>query len=123
MVRPQRGREIQLGFATIITADHVGENCWINQQVTIGYNDSKNYGYGLWIGDHVRVSCGAKIVGKIRVGNESVIGVNSVVVKDVPSRSTVVCSPTMLIREDGDSVYKKRSMETQDLRSFRLRRN
>ena len=102
------GTFIQHGFATIITADHVGEDCWINQQVTIGYNHSKKYGYGRpWIGDHVRVSCGAKIVGKIHVGNESVIGVNSVVVKDVPSRSTVGSSPAMLIREEGEAVYKK----------------
>lgn len=102
------GTFIQHGFATIITADHVGENCWINQQVTIGYNASKKYGYGRpWIGDHVRVSCGAKVVGKIRVGDESVVGVNSVVVKDVPPRSTVVCSPAMLIREEGEAVYRK----------------
>lgn len=102
------GTFIQHGFATIITAEHIGENCWINQQVTIGYNKSNKYGYGRpWIGDNVRVSCGAKVVGKISVGDSSVIGVNSVVVKDVPAKSTVICSPAILIKEQGVDVYKK----------------
>ena len=102
------GTFIQHGFATIINADHVGENCWINQQVTIGYNNSKKYGFGRpWIGDRVRVSCGAKVVGKLHVGDDTKIGANSVVVKDVPPRSTVVSSPAMLIREEDEAVYKK----------------
>lgn len=36
------GTFIQHGFSTIITAEHIGENCWINQQVTIGYNDVRS---------------------------------------------------------------------------------
>ncbi|MEZ7820754.1 MAG: serine acetyltransferase, partial [Patescibacteria group bacterium] len=32
------GLFIQHGIATIITASEIGENCQINQQVTIGYN-------------------------------------------------------------------------------------
>ena len=99
---------IQHGFATVITAEHVGRNCWINQQVTIGYNDSKKYGYGKpWIGDNVRVSAGAKVVGKVKIGDGSTIGVNAVVVKDVAPNSTVVPSPMMLIRENGEKVYKQ----------------
>lgn len=102
------GTYIQHGFATIITAESIGENCWINQQVTIGYNDSKKYGYGRpVIGNNVRVSAGAKVCGKIRVGDNSTIGVNAVVVKDVPANSIVVPSPMMLIKEEGNKVYKK----------------
>lgn len=102
------GTFIQHGFATVITAESVGENCWINQQVTIGYNDSRKYGYGQpIIGNNVRVSAGAKVVGKIKVGDNSTIGVNAVVVKDVPENSTVIPSPMMLIQENGKKVYKK----------------
>ena len=36
----------QHGSSTVITAEKLGLNCWINQQVIIGYNDSKKYGYG-----------------------------------------------------------------------------
>ena len=99
---------IQHGFATVITAEHVGRNCWINQQVTIGYNDSKKYGFGKpWIGDNVRVSAGAKVVGKVKIGDGTTIGVNAVVVKDVAPNSTVVPSPMILIRENGEKVYKQ----------------
>lgn len=96
------GTFIQHGFSTIISADKIGENCWINQQVTIGFNDSKKYGFGRpIIGDHVRVSAGAKVCGKIKVGDNSTIGVNAVVVKDVLPNSVVIPSPMMLIKEDG----------------------
>lgn len=102
------GTYIQHGFATVIAADSIGENCWINQQVTIGWNGSKKYGYGCpVIGDNVRVSAGAKVCGKVTVGDNSTIGVNAVVIKSVPADSVVIPSPMMLIQENGERVYKK----------------
>ena len=102
------GTFIQHGFSTIISADKIGENCWINQQVTIGFNDSKKYGFGRpIIGGHVRISAGAKVCGKVKVGDNSTIGVNAVVVKDVLPNSVVIPSPMMLIKEEGEKVYKK----------------
>ena len=102
------GTYIQHGIATIISAKKVGENCWINQQVTIGYNDSNKYGFGQpVIGNNVRVSAGAKVCGDIIVGDGSTIGLNAVVVKDVPAHSTVIPSPMMLIQENGKRVYHK----------------
>lgn len=102
------GTYIQHGFATIIAAKSIGKNCWINQQVTIGYNDSHKYGYGQpSIGNNVRVSAGAKVCGNITIGDNSTIGVNAVAIKDVPENSIVIPSPMMLIRERGQKVYKK----------------
>lgn len=102
------GTFIQHGFSTVITAEKIGENCWINQQVTIGYNDSRKYGFGRpTIGNNVRISAGAKVCGNITVGDNSIIGVNAVAVKDVPEGSVVVPSPMMLIREKGQKVFKK----------------
>jgi len=102
------GTYIQYGFSTVIAADSVGENCWINQQVTIGWNGSKKYGYGCpTIGNNVRVSAGAKVCGNVTVGDNSTIGVNAVVIKNVPSDSVVIPSPMMLIQENGERVYKK----------------
>lgn len=101
------GTFIQHGFATVITAESVGRNCWINQQVTIGYNGSRKYGYGKpIIEDDVRVSCGAKVVGPITVGKGSTIGVNAVVVKDIPPQSVVIPSP-MMIRNGNDNTFKQ----------------
>lgn len=101
------GTYIQHGFATVITARHIGKNCWINQQVTIGYSNSKSKGLGNpWIGDNVRVSCGAMVCGPVKIGNNSTIGSNAVVMKDVPDNTVVIPSPSMIIYENGERVYK-----------------
>lgn len=100
-----KGLVIQHGFATTITAEMIGENCWINQQVTIGYNDSKTQGYGKpIIGNNVRISAGAKVIGPIKIGNNSVIGCNAVISKDLPADTVVVPSQMRIIRQKGKSV-------------------
>lgn len=101
------GLVIQHGFSTIITAESIGKNCWINQQVTIGYNDSKTYGYGKpVIGDNVRISAGAKVVGPITIGHNSTVGCNAVVSKDLPENTVVVPSAMRIIRENGKRTSK-----------------
>lgn len=46
------GLFIQHGFSTVIAAKSIGENCWINQQVTIGHNGKDIHPT---IGDNVRI--------------------------------------------------------------------
>jgi serine O-acetyltransferase len=94
------GLFIQHGFSTIITADHIGKNCWINQQVTIGYNGDKRP----TILDNVTVNAGAKVIGGVTVGNNVIIGANCVVVKDVPDNCTVVGVPAKIIKRNGTKV-------------------
>lgn len=68
---------------------HVGKNCVIYQQVTIGSNmlkDSKGYG-APYLEEGVYIGCGAKIIGNVHVGKNARIGANCVVVKDVPDNS------------------------------------
>ena len=74
------GLYIQHGFATMISAESIGENCWINQQVTIGYNGA---GKPPVIGNNVMIACGAKVLGSIKIGDGVVIGANAVVIRDV----------------------------------------
>ena len=74
------GLYIQHGFSTYIAAEAIGENCWINQQVTIGYRDNTTAPV---IGNNVTITCGAKVLGPITVGDNSIIGANAVVIKDV----------------------------------------
>ena len=47
-----------------------------------------NYEYHL--GDNVFIGAGAKIIGNVYIGNNSKIGANAVVTKDVPEKVTVV---------------------------------
>lgn len=76
---------------------HIGKNCRIFHQVTIG-DDYRKVENAPVIGDNVTIYPGAKIVGKIRIGNNCEIGANAVVVKDVPDNSLVVCAQTRLIQ-------------------------
>ena len=74
------GLFIQHGFSTYIAARSIGENCWINQLVNIGYKDN---GKPPIIGNNVAITCGAVVLGDISVGDNAIIGANSVVTKDV----------------------------------------
>ena len=88
------GLYIQHGFATIITAKKIGENCRIYQQVTIGY---KNGTCPPVLEDNVSVTCGAKVLGDITMHSGSLAAAGSVVVKDVPENAIVGGIPAKVI--------------------------
>lgn len=92
------GLFIQHGFATIISAESIGADCWINQQVSIGYTDSTG---APKIGDNVTVNAGAKVLGNIVVGDNVKVGANAVVIKNVPPDCTVVGVPARIVRRAG----------------------
>jgi len=81
-----------------------GKNVTLFQGVTIGRNIN---GYDVpKIGDNVVITAGAKIVGGITIGNNVVIGANSVVTKDVPDNCTIAGIPAKVINcEKGSEVY------------------
>lgn len=93
------GLFIQHGFATIITAERIGANCWINQQVTIGFKDRTRSPV---LEDDVVVHAGAKIIGDVTVGAGSTVGANAVVIADVPPAHTAVGVPARYIAKDAD---------------------
>lgn len=97
------GLYIQHGFSTIITANTIGENCWINQQVTIGYGFNGRPS----LGNNVRITAGAKIIGDIMIGDNTMIGANTVIVKDIPPNCTVVGSSAFIVKKNGQKVYEK----------------
>lgn len=88
------GLFIQHGFSSIVSAKRIGENCWINQQVTIGYKGNDNP----IIMDNVRIHCGAKVLGKVTMHSNSTAGANAVVVKDVPENAIVGGIPAKIIK-------------------------
>lgn len=85
------GLIIQHGFATVIAARKIGANCWINQQVTIGFKGSS--GPSPVLGNDVSVYAGAIILGDLTIGDGAHIGANAVVLHDVPPRHTAVGVP------------------------------
>jgi serine O-acetyltransferase len=92
------GLFIQHGFSTIIASKSIGENCWINQEVTLGFSNDTDSPI---IGNNVRITSGAKIIGKVTIGDNSIIGANSVVVKDVPADCTVIGNPALIVKRNG----------------------
>lgn len=86
---------IQHGFSTIICAKSIGEECWINQQVTIGFEQDRMP----VIGNHVRVCAGAIIVGDVTVGDNSIVAAGAVVTKDVPSGEIWGGAPAHFIKK------------------------
>lgn len=89
------GLFIQHGFSTMMSAKFIGENCWINQQVTIGYKDGGNPPV---IGNNVTITCGAKVLGNITVGDNAIIGANAVVIKDVEAGAIMGGVPAKRIK-------------------------
>ena len=77
-------------FGGIVLYGKLGRHCSIGQGVTIGAKGAGKSNGWPELGDNVYVGAGAKIIGHIRVGNDVVIGANTVVVKNVPDRMRVV---------------------------------
>ena len=79
-------------------ADLIAENLALRHNTTIGVlHEGENEAKPV-IGNRVDIGCGAVIVGGIEVGDDVVIGANTVVVKDVRSESTVFGVPARPVR-------------------------
>jgi serine O-acetyltransferase len=72
----------------------VGDDCMIMQQVTIGMIGDDEVPV---LGNNIYVGAGAKIIGKVIVGDGARIGANAVVTHDVPAGWTAVGVPARLI--------------------------
>ena len=79
----------------------IGDNCTVYHQVTFG----KKYGnldvikdYPI-IGNNVTIFAGSKIIGDIKIGDNSIIGANSVVLTDVEPNSLYVGIPARRIKK------------------------
>lgn len=71
----------------------IGDDCMVRQGVTIGNRQIENPLEAPFIGSHVSIGAGAKLLGKITVGDNVDVGANAVVIKDVPSNHIAVGVP------------------------------
>jgi len=96
--------EVELGrnfvidhFGGIVISGHArfGNDCRIRSGVVVGLARVDEPGAPV-IGDNVDIGTGAKVLGRIRIGNDVLIGANAVVVRDVPDRSIAVGVPAVV---------------------------
>ena len=79
----------------------IGKLVNISQEVSVGYGGrGQNWGRPRSIGDCVYIAPGAKIVGKITIGSNVVVGANSVVSKSIPDNAVVLGVPARIINYD-----------------------
>ncbi len=93
------GMGVVIGETTII-----GDNVTLYQGVTLGGTGKERGKRHPTLGSNIVVGAGAKILGNITIGDNSYIGANAVVVKDVPHNSTVVGVPGRITKQDGKKI-------------------
>src|SRR5680860_671666 len=79
----------------------IGDCVTLYQGVTLGGTGFQRGKRHPTLGDNVTVGSGAKLLGPIAVGDNAKVGANTVVVEDVPPRSTVVGNPGHPVKVEG----------------------
>lgn len=82
----------------------IGDGVLLYQGVTLGGTGLEKGKRHPTIGNNVVIGAGAKVLGNITVGENSYIGANAVVIRDVPANSTVVGVPGRITRQDGKKI-------------------
>lgn len=101
------GRELFIdhGMGVVIGETAIiGDNVTIYQGVTLGGTGKEKGKRHPTVGNSVVIGTGAKILGNIMIGDNSYIGANAVVIKDVPPNSTVVGVPGRITKQDGKKI-------------------
>lgn len=96
------GKGVVIGETT-----EIGNDVVIYQGVTLGGTSTKKVKRHPTLGNNIVVGCGAKVLGNITVGDNSQIGANSVVIKDVPPDSTVIGIPAKIVKHQGRKVHER----------------
>lgn len=99
------GLFIDHGMGVVIgeTAE-IGDNCTIYHNVTLGGTGKDTGKRHPTVGNNVLISTGAKILGPFKVGDNSRIGANAVVLNEVEPNTTVVGVPGRAVKRGDKKV-------------------
>ena len=82
----------------------IGDDCLIYHGVTLGGTGKDSGKRHPTIGNNVLIGTGAKVLGPFKVGDNSRIAANSVVLREVPPDCTAVGIPARIVRRRGQDV-------------------
>lgn len=103
-VTTKLGKGVDLGYGGLGVVIHgrsvIGDKVSIGTGVTIG-GTNQQYDVPV-IGDNSMIASGAKILGPIKIGKNTVIGANAVVLTDIPDNCVAVGIPAKIIKRDID---------------------
>ena len=96
---------IDHGMGVVIgeTAE-IGDDCTIYQGVTLGGTGKDVGKRHPTLGNNVMVGAGAKVLGPLKIGSNSKIAANAVVLHEVPENSTAVGIPAKVVKKNGQKV-------------------
>ncbi len=101
------GRRLVIDHGTGIVigeTTEIGDDVLIYQGVTLGGTGKDIGKRHPTVGNNVMISAGAKVLGPIKIGDNSRVAAGAVVLKDVPPNSTVVGVPAKVVRQNGKKV-------------------
>ncbi|MDA8168927.1 MAG: DapH/DapD/GlmU-related protein [Nitrospiraceae bacterium] len=107
----QTKAEIGKGFiihnfsGIFVGATKIGDNCVINQGVTVG--NIRGTEHRPLIGNNVYLGTGCTVLGPVKIGDNVMIGANSLVIEPVPDNCTVMGVPTKIVSRIVTSPYLK----------------
>ena len=89
----------------------IGDDCLLYQGVTLGGTGKDTGKRHPTIGNNVLVGSGAKVLGPFKVGDNSRVAANAVVLSEIPDDSTAVGAPARVVRQKGEKVNYVKNVE------------
>ena len=100
----------------------VGDDCLIYHGVTLGGTGKDQGKRHPTIGNNVLISCGAKVLGPFKVGDNARIAANAVVLSEVPPDATAVGIPAQIVRIAGKSPHYADEVDQTSVKNPTLER-
>ena len=85
----------------------IGDNCTLYQGVTLGGTGKDTGKRHPTLGNNVMVGCGAKVLGPFKIGDNSKIAANAVVLNEIPPDSTAVGIPAKVVKTAGKRINEE----------------
>lgn len=105
-----KGLFIDHGTGVVIgETTEIGDNCTIYQGATLGGTGKDVGKRHPTLGNNVMVGAGAKVLGPFKVGDNSKIAANAVVLSEVEPNSTCVGVPARVVRLNGARIDASKS--------------